>query len=172
MRKLLPYLRIAFSALCGIACLLSIGLWVRSFLWFDNAMLRISSVAVNPISAEGRVIIVIQKTTLSRQFRLYTNPISMHHSDVGDRHPWFGVSWWRSSTTGRSGISVRIAHCVLAMVAGAFAIVPWCPVRFSLRSLLIATTATAAVFGVMVWADQLGNHCDSQQSTPISTTKR
>jgi hypothetical protein len=29
-------LRIAFSAVCGIACVLLIALWVRSYMWRDN----------------------------------------------------------------------------------------------------------------------------------------
>jgi hypothetical protein len=29
-------LRIAFSVLCGIACLLLVALWVRSYYWFDH----------------------------------------------------------------------------------------------------------------------------------------
>jgi hypothetical protein len=163
MRKLLPYLRIAFSALCGLACLLSIALWVRSFSWWDDAIVRISSTAVHLISAEGRIVIFIQRTTLSTLFISFSDPLSLHQSpEGGERHPWFGVYGWRTRNTGGSGIAVKVAHCVLVMVAGALAIIPWCPLKFSLRSVLIATTATAVVFGLMVWADTLGNHAEKR----------
>jgi hypothetical protein len=167
MRKLLRYLRIAFSALCGVACVLSIVLWVRSFSYWDDAVLRISSKAIHPISAEGRIIIWIQPTTFKWGFWLDTDPISMHQSpDGGERHAWFSISFWPSGPT------ISVAHCVLVMVAGACAIIPWCPIRFSLRSLLIATTATAAIFGVILWADDLGNHCEKQRANANATTKQ
>jgi hypothetical protein len=164
MRKLLGYLRIAFSTVCGIACVLAIALWVRSFSYWDNAALRIGSKAIHPISAGGRIIIWIQPTTVNWRFRLDTDPISIHHSDSGARGPWLSIGFWPSGPT------IWVAHCVLVMVAGACAIIPWCPVRFSLRTLLIATTATAAIFGMILWADGLGYHCERQRTTSNPVT--
>jgi hypothetical protein len=164
MRKLLRYLRITFSAAAGVLCMLLIVLWVRSFSYWDDAVLRISSKAIHPISAEGRIIIWIQPTTVKWRFRLDTDPISIHHLVSGERGPWLSIGFWPSGPT------IWVAHCVLVMVAGACAITPWCPVRFSLRSLLIGTTATAAILGVILWADQLGNHCEKQRTTPNPIT--
>ena len=33
---MIRYLRIAFSVMCGIACVLLIALWVRSYWWADT----------------------------------------------------------------------------------------------------------------------------------------
>jgi hypothetical protein len=173
MRKLLPDLRIAFSVFFGIACVLSIALWVRSFSWWDDAIVRISSTEVHPISAEGRIVIFVQKTSIKKMFSHFANPLSMHQSpEGGERHPWFGVYLWQSRTAGQSVAIVKVAHCVLVMVAGALAIIPWCPFKFSLRSLLIATTAAAAVLGVMVWADTLGNHSEKRAHQQQFDTKQ
>jgi hypothetical protein len=150
MRKLLRILRIAFSAACGIACVLSIALWVRSFSYWDDAVLRIGSKAIHPISAEARIIIWIQPTTVKWRFQLDTDPLSIHQSaQKGARHPWLGIGFWPSGPT------IWVAQCVLVMVTGALAVIPWLPTRFSLRGLMISTAVVALVVGTIIWADRL-----------------
>src|SRR4051812_46463488 len=110
-------LRIAWSVVWGIACVLLIALWVRSFSYWDDAVFRIGSKAIHPISAEGRIIMWIQPTTVKWRFRLDTDPLSMHQSaEKGNRHEWFGIGFWSWGTT------IVFAHCVLVMVFGALAI--------------------------------------------------
>src|SRR4051812_6796208 len=155
MRKSLRHFRIAFSAVCGIACLLSIALWVRSFSYWDDAVLRIGSHSLHPISAEGRIIMWIQPTTVTWRFRLNTDPLSIHQPADGgkiqesERHPWFGIGFWPALTT------IVFAHCVLVMLFGALAIIPWLPTRFTVRGLLISTTTIALVICLILWADRL-----------------
>jgi hypothetical protein len=42
-------------------------------------------------------------------------------------------------------------HWFLALTTGAIATIPWKPWKFSLRTLLIATTLVAVVLGLIVW---------------------
>src|SRR5688572_11430213 len=54
--RILRLLRIAFSATCGISCLLLIALWVRSYAWHDGIWGRISQTEGFHFSAhEGRL---------------------------------------------------------------------------------------------------------------------
>jgi hypothetical protein len=151
MRKSLRYLRIAFSATCLIACVLMIALWLRSFWWWDDCSLKLSkSEYAQGISAEGRIIIWFEHSQLRQWFELNIDPLAIHRSPSGhERHPWLG---FYVSPSGNM-YSVRFAHCLLAMVSMAFAVIPWCPTRFSVRGVLMAMTVVAVIIGVTVWAD-------------------
>lgn len=58
------------------------------------------------------------------------------------------------SLRGPTGFSkFRMEHELLVLgVAFLLAAAPWVPTRFSLRTLLIATTLVAVVLGLIVWA--------------------
>ncbi len=58
MTKLLRYLRITFSAACGITCLLLIVLWVRSYWSVDRVYCRTSGVhEISTWHARGEIIL-------------------------------------------------------------------------------------------------------------------
>ncbi len=60
----------------------------------------------------------------------------------------FGVWWW---TYGHGfGGKVSLLHPIA--IAAALAALPWLRWRFSLRTLLIATTLVAVVLGLIMWA--------------------
>jgi hypothetical protein len=40
------------------------------------------------------------------------------------------------------------------VLAGSLAVIPWCPRKFSIRGLLIATTVIATVIGAIAWVDR------------------
>jgi hypothetical protein len=63
---------------------------------------------------------------------------------------WFHVL----SRTG--SILVCIPDWLLIFISIAFAAAPWIRWRFSLRTLLIATTLVAVVLGLVVWMSQTG----------------
>jgi hypothetical protein len=54
MLRYLRYLRIAFSAICGIACVLLCVLWVRSYWWSDSIEYVESFVSTTIDSSFGR----------------------------------------------------------------------------------------------------------------------
>jgi hypothetical protein len=53
----------------------------------------------------------------------------------------------------RSGgkLAIQVPHWLLVVTSGLMAAMPWLPWRFSLRTLLIATTLVAVVLGLIVW---------------------
>src|SRR6476619_533326 len=55
MRKTLRYIRIAFSAFCGLACVLLVVLWVRSYRSCDLLRRTPFGVRIEIISVEGQL---------------------------------------------------------------------------------------------------------------------
>jgi hypothetical protein len=147
------YLRIAFSAVCGIICLLLIVLWVRSYWWMEKVLwVYQSPKAIRIFWGAGQV----QVETAS------DNPIEITSSALGTfdwREPTFS-SVAPPDATSKSldhmlhkldtGKAVPICFPVLATAT--LAALPWLRWRFSLRTLLIAMTLVAVVLGLIVWA--------------------
>jgi hypothetical protein len=148
--RLLRYLRIAFSAICGILCLLMIAWWVRSYWWADDAFLKLTpSEYVQVHDGDGRMCIWFEHKPIKGWFDLSSDPIAVHTlPDADNRVPWLDVHSWPTFTR------VYTAHWFLTVIAGAFAVLPWCPRRFSLRGLLIAMTIMAVISGAIVWMDK------------------
>jgi hypothetical protein len=159
-------LRIAFSAACGVLCLLLIVLWVRSYTWVDTARGALTE-------------------TKALQVRSFQGQLSLN--SYGDKNGWY---WkWQSSpadeleqrirelerrlgnTTSqaqpsfafirsRDRLFVTAPHWLLVLLLCIPVTLMWItsartlPWRFSLRTLLIATTLVAVVLGLVVWAAQ------------------
>ena len=135
--RILRLLRIAFSAGCGIVCLLLIVLWVRSYghidrihvhrirmamswnggLWFGDGEFDVSKVHSKSRYDIGSV-----------SFRTY----------VAD-YEWVGGGQ-------------RIPYWLLVTIPISLAAVSWLPWRFSLRTLLLITTLAAVLLGAIVYA--------------------
>jgi hypothetical protein len=142
-------LRILWTVFCGIACVLLVVLWVRSY--------RINHVAVVPVGkskmgvqyAIGRLVFVRAANAKSFQQRI-TDPQTFDRILRTDENS-FGLAIHRNPNTGLYSIQMPCWWFValISMVA----VVPWipsiCP-RFSLRTLLIATTLVAVVLGLIV----------------------
>jgi hypothetical protein len=149
-------LRIAWSVFCGIACVLLIVLWVRSYSTLD----------------------LIQATTTSRYFdlsSLYGELRVMTETDNADRKyvpKWSASSWEvdsgmrlygspaKQSPSGfylDSGPTIEVAAIptwFAFILCCTCTIAPWLPRwsgRFSLRTLLITTTLVAVLLGLAVY---------------------
>jgi hypothetical protein len=141
-------LRIAWSVFCSIAGVLLIVLWVRSY-WKCDVIYRI-----NPSKAQttiGSNCGTLYVTTDIRPMRfgnatgqdwiiktLLELPPDRQHL----------VLWLHTTEEFQAGVS----HWFIIMPAGALAAAPWIRWRFSLRTLLIATTLVAVVLGLAVYA--------------------
>jgi hypothetical protein len=146
-------LRIAFSAVCAILCLLLIVLWVRSYSGLEAYVFRLSQnrrvavvsevgeagIATKIADAKWHVILnaLGTRSTYSRLMLpedrqpLYRR-IFLQNQEV---YSWkLGVPYW-----------VMVTACVALTIA------PWLRWRFSLRTLLIATALVAVVLGLIVW---------------------
>jgi hypothetical protein len=147
-------LRIAWSAACSLVCALLVVLWARSYWAVDEVHCPLKSPAMLIVhSFEGRL-------------SLY----------AGERIPyrsgWFPSGWGRDSTSIRDvaptrtpqtswafhsdiyGQYVTFPHWLPTFALGAIALLcsACLPERFSLRTLLIATTLVAMALGLAVWA--------------------
>jgi hypothetical protein len=184
-------MRIAWSVGCGIACVLLIALWVRSYQIFDRASGRVfGRAAAICISYTGSTTVTFTDISyLSWNWpKLDSGPIlpnnwtladlSGGNVDWGDTDVvWpfrgkMGFGWIQQSLcpfipNGETGWDPRgmsgrswAANCTGVMVPHWFGVLifvnlaslPWLRWRFSLRTLLIATTLVAVALGLAVYA--------------------
>jgi hypothetical protein len=150
MPKLLLSFRIAISSICGVCCLLMIAWWVRSYWWLDGGFVKLTpSEYIQFNAGDGRMCVWFEHKPLNKWFdcwsRANTKPT---RPDAENRIPWFNLAFWPTFAR------LYTAHWLLAVLAGSFALVPWCPKRFSLRTLLVATTVIGAMAGLIVWVDR------------------
>ena len=136
------HLRIAFSAACLIVAVLLIALWARSY-WRNDAMLFTN--ARDVITGAGTTSGVVVSHRL--QVDSGSSPRGWHYQS----RPVTSVPeqfYWDSTSTLRA---IHVPIWFLCVVSLAFGTLPWLPYRFSLRTLLIATTLIAVLLGLVVW---------------------
>jgi hypothetical protein len=143
----LKYLRIAVTALSLTACVLLVALWVRSYRWLDNV--NVSTAGTTALhSFDGAIGFVYSGRSSSpgvtsvsaKELRPLTEKTS------GEKTTNWYFDW------NRTGTAVRCPHWFVTLLLGIFAAVPWLHwnKRFSLRTLLIATTLVAVGLGLIV----------------------
>jgi hypothetical protein len=123
-------LRIAWSVAWGVVAVLLCMLWVRSYTVADSLAL----------DGRNRVTVVAGRIYLNEQFQVSENAIMPYPRPNGVGIPQ-GVG-------GGSGI------WPILVIASTLATFPWIRWRFSLRTLLIATTLVAVALGLIVWASR------------------
>jgi hypothetical protein len=144
-------LRIAFSVVCGIVCLLLILLWARSY-WATDLISRIDSrkIATTFGSQYGALYFAHFDAEIA-----YTGtgnssaPRQWAYKSLGGYHANNGLFVWKRSESSLKAALPHWAVAILALMIGAGSWLPW---RFSLRSLLIATTLVALLLGAVVYA--------------------
>jgi hypothetical protein len=125
------------SVFFGVVAVLLIIMWVRSYWWVDVVRTGTESVA----SSEGKLFV-------NDVYNLHGKGAVVTRSFAGKRiHVW----------TARQGDLVGVGlgkifpqwpAIVLAVILSA---VPWLHYRFSLRTLLVATTLVAVVLGLVCY---------------------
>ena len=144
-------LRIAWSAGCAIACLLLIVLWVRSYSAGTVLAIQLTSTqAVKLISQRG-----------------FLGAVLFDPHDAPRRYDKWGFDNYAFDGWAEPSLDVRIRPkpdiyaqamipCWIAvlMVAVPSLVAPWIRWRFSLRTLLIATTLVAVVLGLIIYASR------------------
>ena len=146
MSSYLRYLRIAFSAMCGVVCLLLIVLWVRSYWQWDALQYEDLSESIDVGAQNG--FLFVGKTY-----------------QIGKGRWWFGSDPAEFPADLKShlsinlddgngdllGPSVTIPLWLIVLFFVALGIAPWPPRQFSLRTLLVFTTGIAALLGILVY---------------------
>jgi hypothetical protein len=154
--RLIRGLRIAWTVGCGILCVMLIVLWVRSYWWFDpirlsypnGPSLQITSwdghISTRPTFRSNDIIERIPPSYLQ-------NPIIVK-DEFGRTADARWIYVLRYPTDGFN--EVYVPHWMLALLMGGLAVAPWIhrSKRFSLRTLLIATTLVAVALGLVVWS--------------------
>ena len=145
-------LRIAWSVGCSIACVLLVVLWVRSY-WQTFIALKATS--------DGHTLVVDSSDgdlSFSREPGLATRRLSWTRAqDMTPAWQKLPTSCWGAGFSWRSSpyISVRLPYWIPTLIFVVASVLPWIvqmSFRFSLRTLLIATTLIALVLGTIVYA--------------------
>lgn len=148
MRKSLRYLRISWTVPCAIVCLLLVCLWVRSYGTIDGLAGIVANQRLSVHAAKGRVRMSVSgRADVSGYppYQFVSFPATSGLSDeTASSFHFHSMGNWKF-------VSVPIWSVLLCTAV--FAAFPWLPLkRFSLRTLLIATTAVAVVLGMVVWS--------------------
>jgi hypothetical protein len=144
-------LRIAWSLAWATAALLLVALWVRSYRMTDTNMWRIGDFYWHRDSSAD---MYVMRSFVGRLYFTYAWPAigSIGRLAVEVPIPKRADSGFGAfHNTGSLG--VWMPHWLLATVAAIFSAAPWLAHarRFSLRTLLIATTLVAVGLGMIVW---------------------
>jgi hypothetical protein len=139
-------LRIAFSAVCGIICLLLIALWVRSYQQCEFMSQVRSGNRITVFGSNWGTAYLVQRKSVKQ----YWPPLSLDWSYATADAEKPGEDLQLRLVAGDTLIRVPYMQPV-AMVA-AIGGAPWIRWRFSLRTLLIGMTLVAVVLGAIVYA--------------------
>jgi hypothetical protein len=142
---MLHYLRIAVTALSVMACVLLVALWVRSHWKVDFVgipLSRTKSIGIALIPGHVWWRIDEQPAT----WRLYTASVDEHRRTVDAAVGGFQYARGFRFSSDASCIPYWFLLVMTAVLTG----VPWIKWRFSLRTLLIATTLVAVGLAVIV----------------------
>jgi hypothetical protein len=140
---MLKYLRIAVTALSMTACVLLVALWVRSYWWRDSIAISSERTVVSRTGFIG----IARSPEFARQHRRWSlASLPLGRRDKGPA-PWMVL--YKSYPLNKSELAVPIWMVLGALIV--FTISAWLPWRFSLRTLLIATTLVAIGFGVVIY---------------------
>lgn len=126
-----------------MVCVLLSVLWVRSYSIWEVVYVRSSkTIAYFLISSNGHLVAQPAPTMpTKRNFVYSTGPAS---GNIGNPFV-FGFA--------RQPVPYATApHWFVFLAAGAFTFLPWLRWRFSLRTLLVATTLVGLILGLLVYA--------------------
>ena len=157
---MLKCLRIAVTVLSLTACIVFIVLWARSRYTLDYYFNIASAFDIKVLSCQGKAFVSIEKgmtlsqnTAILERFRKASQAVDLAELQKrrlnGDcpipETNLFGFRWW-------SWNRFIIPYWLTVVLTATLGVVPWLKRRFSLRTLLIATTLVAVVLGIIVMA--------------------
>jgi hypothetical protein len=144
MPRFARYLRIGWTVLCGIACVLLVVLWVRSYWWSDQFNVNAYDFHVGGASVPGIVGVRLELGITPKSWRtsipvdeMTLLPNSGWYLDVRSDAMELNVPYWFA--------------VLLTATLTAVSWLPWRSTRFSLRTLLLALTVVAVVLGAVMY---------------------
>ena len=158
-------LRIAWSVVWALFAVLLIVLWVRSCWWEDLIVTTRFAQIINIASTRGRLEFIGNEAfpgwgsppTTIRHIPVEEQPDLWEvNSKIARRALGFGVIYRpKDSSFAVPLTALSIPFWFLVLLSTFFAVATWyrgIPRKFSLRTLLIATTLLAVVLGLIVYA--------------------
>jgi hypothetical protein len=147
-------LRIAWSVWWGVASMLLCVLWVRSYWRWESVQWGWGTPvhqSVNCFSQNGIVKFAYTDIRGTPEMQLTKWGVRAYPVEGAIlistiRHQFLGFGYFDDRPT------YFVPYWFLASLAGILSILPWAAYRFSLRTLLIATTLVAVALGLIVWA--------------------
>jgi hypothetical protein len=161
-RRRFRKLRIAWSMVWGVLCVLLIALWLRSYRWVDLLTLPINSTRTIQIGTfPGDVVFRAPPVSYYRSKGDLRSVASLreHRSwpfkpstSLKRKLPSKAGIRWSSQSQGSDGHLI-VPYWMMVALSGTMSVLPlksklW---RFGLRTLLIATTLIAVLLGLLVW---------------------
>jgi hypothetical protein len=143
MRK---YVRIAMTALSLTACVLLMALWVRSYWRLDALQIGRKIVIAGCFSSQGQLGIVKRWPYSDWNGRL----LYLSRSIDGEKRRQNRSQFYMTPLGG--DFWAGVPHWFMVLSSALIAGMPWWRWRFSLGTLLIATTLIAVVLGAIIWA--------------------
>ena len=139
-------LQIAWTAVCGILCLLLMVLWVRSYWQWDTLQYEDLSESREVTSQNG--ILLVDKIYQKRKGRWWfgSDPAEF----PADLKSQLSIYWYDGNGD-LLGPAVTIPHWLIVLSLVGLGIAPWTLRRYSLRTLLVFTTGIAALLGILVY---------------------
>jgi hypothetical protein len=144
-------LRIAWSVVWGVACLLLVALWVRSYFYEDVLRGIAPAPGVEMSSNCGRFTILHVVGAIPPGTLFYTSTARADELRGVGEHRILGFMWECQDFY----TIVGIPYWFIGFTIAAIASTPWIPWSFGLRTLIIAMTLAAVGMGWIVYA--LGN---------------
>ena len=145
-------LRIAWSVVCGIVCVLLIALWMRSYRWRDGIGGRVLGRYADIVTGFGEFrVLLLEPLPGTTGIRLYSreNTGSTPNAHWG-KVDQGGLGYrWRIYS---NGVHIQASFWWPVVFATVSSVLPWIRWRFSLRTLLIATTLVSVGLGLVVYA--------------------
>ena len=153
MRKSLRYLRIFWTVFSGIACVLLCVMWVRSYSGSDCLYWENSPVDEGCLRTVGGALHIIGTHPLLSPFAAKECGYWLDGTLFGKPHPIWLPSYEYSYWAYPHRSSLLIPFWMLVLPTILVAVIPWIRwlPRFSLSTLLIATTLIAVLLGLIVW---------------------
>ncbi len=152
-------LQIAWSVAWGLAAVLLVVLWVRSYWWATNIQ--------TPVIASRAFQCGLKTGSIFMRYWPFNAQSQEGNTGVYWTSAFDNVYWsdpqfadWSTPSAhafrlafndvGTGAVEIEFPYWFATVVGGLFAAAPWIPWRFSLRTLLIATTLVAVMLGLIV----------------------
>jgi hypothetical protein len=147
--RLLRYVRIAVTAFSLTACVLLVGLWVRSYWWSDHAYCPLPSSNMLVVNSwQGRLSSYAGEQPGA--FPSGWGTMSRYVVNTAERNSRSRPSWGFDSD--QRGREFLFPHWLPVLISAALAAAVNIRLRqFSLRTLLIATALVAVGLGMVVY---------------------